>query len=60
MNVMNTKIFERENAKLAPASFITGHQKVVMKKVRSSAAKGMIAIAAVACLKSYKEVIQKK
>ena len=56
---MNTKIFKKENAKLAPASFITGHQKVVVYKLRSSARIRAIAVAAVALLfvSKSKEVI---
>ena len=50
---MNTKIFKKENAKLAPASFITGHQKVVMCKVSSGLYVGIIANAEVALLFAF-------
>ena len=48
---MNTKIFKKENAKLAPV--ITGHQKVVMCKVSSGLYVGIIANAEVALLFAF-------
>lgn len=50
MNVMNTKIFKRENAKLAVARFSTGHQKVVTYRTISKVVMVTISIAAVALL----------
>jgi hypothetical protein len=57
MNVMNTKIFKKENAKLATASFITGHQKVVTYKLRSNARTRTIGAAAVALLFASKSEV---
>jgi hypothetical protein len=54
---MNTKIFKRENAKLATASFITGHQKVVTYKLRSNARTRTIGAAAVELLFASKSEV---